>query len=102
MAQPRPVPLENDRVRLVPLGPQHVDDLREVVDDGEIWRIPYAPHVPPPEQVAERVAAQCASDEAGTTVSWAVVERASDRVVGHTTFLNISLRDRRLEIGSTP
>lgn len=101
MAQPRPAVLENDQVRLEPLGPQHVDGLREVVADGEIWRIPYAPHVPPPAQVAERVTAQCASDTAGTTLSWAVVDRASDRVVGHTTFLNISRRDRRLEIGTT-
>ena len=101
MEQPRPVMLENERVRLEPLGPQHVEGLRSVVADGEIWRIPYAPHVPSPEQVAERVAAQCASDEAGSTVSWAVIDRASDRVVGHTTFLNISLRDRRLEIGTT-
>ncbi|GAA1298752.1 MULTISPECIES: GNAT family N-acetyltransferase [Brachybacterium] len=101
MDHPRPVPLENDRVRLEPLGPQHVDGLREVVADGEIWRIPYAPHVPPPEEVAARVADQCASDEAGHTASWAVVERGSGRVIGHTTFLNISLRDRRLELGST-
>ncbi|GAA1490908.1 GNAT family N-acetyltransferase [Brachybacterium sacelli] len=101
MTQPRPVPLENDRVRLEPLGAQHVEGLRRVVADGEIWRIPHAPHVPPPEQVADRVATQCASDEAGQTASWAVVEPGSGRVLGHTTFLNISRRDRRLEIGST-
>lgn len=101
MSPPRPVPLENERVRLEPLGEQHVEGLREAVADGEIWRIPYAPHVPSPEQVADAVAAQCASDAAGTTASWAVLDRASERVVGHTTFLNISLRDRRLEIGTT-
>ncbi|WP_345076408.1 GNAT family N-acetyltransferase [Brachybacterium paraconglomeratum] len=101
MPPPRPVPLENARVRLEPLGQQHVDGLREVVADGEIWKIPYAPHVPSPDRVAEAVAAQRASDAAGTTASWAVIDRASERVVGHTTFLNISLRDRRLEIGTT-
>lgn len=101
MEQPRGVVLENERVRLEPLGPQHVEGLRAVVADGEIWRIPYAPHVPAPDQVAERVAAQCASDEAGLTVSWAVRERDSGRVVGQTTFLNISRRDRRLEVGTT-
>ncbi|MGO3502680.1 MAG: GNAT family N-acetyltransferase, partial [Brachybacterium tyrofermentans] len=62
MDRPQPVVLENERVRLEPLGPQHVEGLRAVVADGEIWRISYAPHVPAPEQVAERVAAQCASD----------------------------------------
>ena len=101
MPQPLPVPLENQRVRLEPLGEQHVDGLREAVADGEIWRVPYASHVPSPERVADAVAAQCASDTAGTTASWAVIDRASERVVGHTTFLNISLRDRRLEIGTT-
>ena len=101
MEQPRPVVLENERVRLEPLGPQHVEGLRAVVADGEIWRIPYAPHVPPPERVAESVAAQCASDETGRTASWAVLEQPTGRVLGHTTFLNISLRDRRLELGTT-
>ena len=57
--------------------------------------------MPAPEQVAESVAAQCASDEAGRTLSWAVIDRAEDRIVGHTTYLNISPRDRRLEIGTT-
>lgn len=101
LEQPRRVTLENERVRLEPLGPQHVEGLRAVVADGEIWRIPYAPHVPSPEQVADRVAAHCASDAAGRTVSWAVLEQGSGRVVGHTTFLNISRPDRRLEIGTT-
>ena len=38
---------------------------------------------------------------AGTTLSWAVIDRTDGRVVGHTTYLNISRRDRRLEIGTT-
>lgn len=101
MEPPRRVVLGDDRVRLEPLGPQHVEGLRAVVADGEIWRVPYAPHVPSPDRVEEHVAAQCASDEAGTTLSWAVLEQAGGRVVGHTTFLNISRRDRRLEIGTT-
>ena len=101
MEQPRGVVLENERVRLEPLGPQHVEGLRTVVAYGENSLIPYAPHVPSPEQVDESVAAQCASDEAGRTLSWAVIDRAEDRIVGHTTDLNISPRDRRLEIGTT-
>ncbi|WP_226985935.1 GNAT family N-acetyltransferase [Brachybacterium sp. FME24] len=101
MEQPLGVALENAHVRLEPLGSQHVEGLQAVVADGEIWRIPYAPHVPAPDQVADRVAAQCASDEAGRTVSWAVLEQGSGRVVGQTTFLNISRRDRRLELGTT-
>ena len=101
MDQPRPVPLDAGPVRLEPLDPRHVDGLEAVVADGEIWRIPYAPHVPPPGEVADRVAAQCASDAAGTTASWAVVGADDGRVLGHTTFLNISRQDRRLEIGST-
>ena len=101
MGPPRRVVLECGPVRLEPLGEQHVEGLAQVVADGEIWKIPYAPHVPPPAQVAARVAEQCSSDAAGRTVSWAVLEQASGRVVGHTSFLHISLQDRRLEIGTT-
>lgn len=97
----QPVTLTGGRVRLEPLAEHHVDGLREVVADGEIHRLPYAPHVPAPERVAETVAALRADVAAGRRLVWAVVRRADGQVLGLTTFMNLALADRGLEIGNT-
>lgn len=109
LLRPMPAPaarvLEGERVRLEPLRAEHAEGLAEAVRDGELWRIPYATHIPRPEAMAAGVEATLAKAAAGQVVAWAVVLRgrdgAADRVVGQTTFLNIETADRRLEIGST-
>ena len=97
----QPVTLTGRRVRLEPLAEHHVDGLREAVADGEIHRLPYAPHVPAPERVAETVAALRADVAAGRRLAWAVVRPADGQVLGLTTFMNLALADRGLEIGNT-
>jgi len=101
LVPPLPVLLEGERVRLEPLTSSHAPGLRAAVQDGEIWRIPYAPHVPAPERVEEEIAALRADVDAGRRVAWAVMDAADGRTVGLTTFMNIALADRGLEIGNT-
>jgi len=114
MAEPtrlEPVTLTGHGIRLEPLAESHVPGLREVVADGDIHRLPFAPHVPAPEKVADSVARLRADVAAGTRLAWAVVleanengadeQGADERVVGLTTFMNLALADRGLEIGNT-
>lgn len=109
MAEPtrlEPVTLAGHGIRLEPLEKAHVPGLREVVADGDIHRLPFAPHVPAPEAVAGTVDRFLADVEAGTRLAWAVVREADEhgadgRVVGLTTFMNLALADRGLEIGNT-
>ena len=102
-----PVTLAGHGIRLEPLTARHVAGLREVVADGDIHRLPFAPFVPAPEAVERSVAALRAEVEAGTRLAWAVVREADgvhgadERVVGLTTFMNLALADRGLEIGNT-
>jgi RimJ/RimL family protein N-acetyltransferase len=109
LARLEPVTLAGHGLRLEPLAAAHVPGLREVVADGEIHRLPFAPHVPAPEEVAGAVEHLCADVAAGTRLAWAVVNEGAgtggaggeDRVVGLTTFMNLALADRGLEIGNT-
>lgn len=109
MAEParlEPVTLTGHGIRLEPLAESHVPGLREVVADGDIHRLPFAPHVPAPEKVAGTVARLTADVDAGSRLAWAVVleadeQGADERVVGLTTFMNLALADRGLEIGNT-
>jgi len=95
----RPV-LENDVVRLEPLGPQHRDDLAAAVAVGELWRRWYV-QIPPPETMADDIDHRLARHAAGTLVPWAVVDRRTGRAVGTTSYLNLDPANRRLEVGST-
>lgn len=96
-----PVTLTGERVRLEPLGHEHAPGLREAVADGDIHRLPFAPHVPAPEGVEVEIERMLEAAAAGTVVPWAVLDAADGTVLGQTTFLNLALADRGLEIGST-
>lgn len=99
---PQPVLLSGRFVRLEPLRLSHAADLfAALAVDPSIWRWW---RVPPPNTVPEMQAllADSLEEQArGVVVPFAQVEPASGRAVGGTTYLNISRRDRGLEIGST-
>ncbi|HEX7349430.1 GNAT family protein [Brachybacterium sp.] len=101
LPRPQPVTLVGHGIRLEPLSTAHVPGLQGAVTDGEIHRLPFAPHVPAPEAVEGSVARLTADVEAGTRLAWAVVRATNEQVVGLTTFMNLALADRGLEIGNT-
>lgn len=92
--------LENDIVRLEPLRPAHSDDLAAAVAADDLWRTWYT-RIPAPERMAEEIERRLAEQEAGRMAPWAVVDVASGRAVGMTTYLHIEPEHRRVEIGST-
>uniref|UniRef100_A0A942SXJ5 GNAT family N-acetyltransferase n=1 Tax=Neobacillus citreus TaxID=2833578 RepID=A0A942SXJ5_9BACI len=92
--------LTGDRVTLEPLGPEHADDLRAAVADGDLWRTWYT-NVPAPAQVDAEIDRRLAEHAAGRMVPFAVRDRPTGRVVGSTTFMNVDTANRRVEIGST-
>lgn len=95
-----PVVLEGQWVRLEPLSLDHVAGLTDVGLDAEIWRwMPLAVTTPGEMRALVETALTDAAD--GSQVPFATVERASNRVVGSTRYLNIDATNRRLEIGWT-
>jgi N-acetyltransferase len=95
-----PVTLAGRHVRLEPLSLGHLDRLCEIGFDEGVWRWTLAT-VQTPEDMREYVAAALKSQDEGTALPFATVERSSNRVIGSTRFANIDKEHRRLEIGWT-
>lgn len=95
-----PVTLSGAHVRLEPLSTEHHDALCESVRDGELWRLWYTA-IPEPAQMGAEIQRRLDEQDRGTMFPFAVVDPASDRAVGMTTYMNIDRPNRRLEIGST-
>ena len=96
----QPVTLTDRGVRVEPLSLDHVDGLEAAAADGQLWRIRLT-SVPEPGQTLGYVEAALAAREDGTRFPLAIVDDASGRVLGTTSFHDILPGPRRLEIGYT-
>jgi RimJ/RimL family protein N-acetyltransferase len=96
----RPVVLEGERVRLEPLGRQHLDDLAEVAFDEPLWRYTLARPVDP-ASLGAWLDAALANAEAGSEMPFATVDRSTGKAIGSTRFLAIVPEHLRAEIGWT-
>lgn len=83
--------LEGRFVRLEPLTQAHGEGSLEA---GAEWGFT-------PDHVREGIATSLRRRDEGTAIPFATVDRPSGRVAGGTSFLQIDLKNRRLEIGST-
>ena len=96
----QPVTLEGRVVRLEPMGVQHLDGLVAIALGHDIFRwYPFA--MATSADVEQWLRNLVAGREAGSTLPFTTIERASGRVVGSTSYLAIDAANRRLEIGST-
>ena len=92
--------LQRDGVRLEPLGPQHADGLAAAARDGELWNIRVT-GVPAPGDEAAYITTALQMQAAGSRQPFAVIDAASGRVLGSTSYHDILPEVRRLEIGYT-
>jgi len=97
---PQPVTLRGSHVTLEPLASRHHDDLVDAVRDGELWKLTYTT-IPLPEKMEAEIARRLALAHSGSMLPFAVIENASGKAVGMTTYMNIDAVHRRVEIGST-
>jgi RimJ/RimL family protein N-acetyltransferase len=93
--------LKGDRVVLEPLDPGHADDLRLAVSEGDLWRTAWYTTVPAPDAVEADIETRLGRHANEGWVTWATRDLGSGRVVGVTSFLNVSPENLRVEIGST-
>lgn len=92
--------LAGSLVSLEPLAADHVDDLRDAVREGELWKAWYTA-VPHPDAMADEIARRLALQAQGQMLPWATRLVSSGKVVGMSTFMHPSKTVSRLEIGST-
>lgn len=96
----KPVMLVGQSVRLVPLSLDHVPALAQVGLDPELWRLQPTPI---DSETAMRGYVEKALDDErrGTALAFAILDQASDQVIGSTRYMDIAPMHRRLEIGAT-
>jgi RimJ/RimL family protein N-acetyltransferase len=95
-----PVTLEGRHVRLEPLAKAHLEGLAEVGLDKELWHwIPTA--VRTREEMAGYIETALNEQERGVSLPFAIVEKATGRVIGSTRYGNIDRTHHRVEIGWT-
>lgn len=92
-----PVLLRRNGIRLEPLDLAHEAGLRQAAADGALWRLNFT-SVPEPEQTAAYIRT---AHDMPDRQAFAVVDEASGRVLGSSSYHDILPAVRRLEIGYT-
>lgn len=92
--------LENSVVQLEPLAIQHIEGIMEAAADKRIWQH-LSVELLSKEAVERYVESLIRKREAKTEFPFVIKEKQTDKIVGMTLYMDISLEHRRLEIGST-
>jgi N-acetyltransferase len=99
-AWPPETVLERDGIRLEPLTLWHEAGLREAAADGELWKL-WVTSVPEPEQTRAYIEAAIKGRAEGHRLAHAVIDTATGKVLGSTSYHDIVPAIKRVEIGYT-
>jgi len=95
-----PVILEGRYVRLEPLTAEHTSGLAEIGLDEDLWR-----WIPTPVRTLEEMSAYVLTalgeQASGSALPFALIDKASGRVIGSTRYGNVDRVHHRVEIGWT-
>ncbi|KWO53224.1 GNAT family N-acetyltransferase [Burkholderia territorii] len=92
--------LVGERIMLRPLDASDRQALLDAAADGRLWNLKVTV-VPGEDTVDAYIDAALQGRAAGTVMPFAIVDRASGRVMGSTRFWKIDRNNRKLEIGHT-
>ncbi len=96
----KPVELIGQRAKLIPMEAGQTKQLFEAGRSQEIWS--YMPiNVQKYEDMERLVREALMSKEKGVDFPFVIIDQETDRIVGSTRFLDISIPNRNLEIGWT-
>jgi len=98
---PKSIPtLDGKKIKLLPLEQHHATRLFEIADGQNIWRwFPFAMN--DPKIIEEQVKIALEDFKAGKALPFVMFDKKSNTIVGTSRFSNISIQDRRVEIGNT-
>ena len=92
--------LEDQRVRLVPLKPIHLEALWQIAAIKELWNFT-STKINSKEDFENYFYSALIDKDAGTALPFVVIDLILDEIIGTTRYCAISLQDKRLEIGYT-
>ena len=96
-----PVTLEGQFVNLEPLALSHGPQLLEAAQDDDIWRFMSIPRPYTLEDIEKFIQTALDQQATGWRLPFATLDRATGRVIGSTSYLDIQPANRNLEIGWT-
>ncbi len=96
----QPITLADRGIRLEPLDLTHEAGLREAAADGALWNIRVT-SVPEPEHTRKYIEDALKMREEGNRFAFVVIEEASGKVLGSSSYHDIFPATRRVEIGYT-
>lgn len=95
-----PIILEGKTIRLIPLEIGHEEDLIDAASDGKLWELWFT-GIPSPSTVNDYLKNAFNQKKDGTGFAFVVIEKRHNKIIGSTRFLNASIKNKRIEIGST-
>jgi RimJ/RimL family protein N-acetyltransferase len=95
-----PVTLQTRGITLLPLALEHEAGLQAAAADGELWNIRVT-SVPEPENTRKYIEDALAMREAGNRFAFCVIETATGKVLGSSSYHDILPAVKRVEIGYT-
>jgi N-acetyltransferase len=96
----QPITLSLRGIRLEPLALSHEEGLREAAKDGELWNLRVT-SVPEPENTRAYIETALKMREEGNRFAFAVINEATGKVIGSSSYHDILPAVRRVEIGYT-
>ena len=94
-----PITLRGPLATLEPLTVDHRDAMVEAVQDGELWNLWYTA-IPSPDTMHAEIERRLNLQTQGSMLPFAVLD-PNGRALGMTTYMNVDVTNRRVEIGST-
>jgi N-acetyltransferase len=95
-----PVTLSLRGLRIEPLALAHEDGLRLAAADGELWKLRVT-SVPEPENTRAYIETALKMREEGNRFAFAIIDEATGKVLGSSSYHDILPSVKRLEIGYT-
>jgi N-acetyltransferase len=97
----KPVVLTGEHVRLEPMTEEHIPGLAEIGMGQPFWHFMVYGNINTPDDMRNWVLDILSRAKNGTDLPFVAIHLASGRVAGATRYLNITPKDRGLEIGGT-
>jgi RimJ/RimL family protein N-acetyltransferase len=96
----KPIELKGSIIDLVPLTEAHREQLLAAASNGKLWELWYT-FVPSVSTIDQYLAQAMKQQRSGNALPFVVVNKADQKIIGSTRYLNAEPEHKRLEIGST-
>jgi len=96
----QPITLAGNYAILEPLSLEHLEGIKEAVQDGELWKLWFT-SIPAPDRAEEYINIALDMRDNKGALPFIIREKESNTIIGSTRYFNVDEVNQRLEIGHT-